>query len=178
MSNKFYISDLHIGHKNVLTFDKRPFSNLNEMHEVIISNWNCVVNNDDEVYILGDFAWKNDIGLEILKQLKGKKFLILGNHDRINSEMQRYFVWIKPYAEIKDNDTLVILCHYPIAHWKNADYGSIHLYGHIHSGRDCRPFEQYKQIIEATERTYKCYNMGCMLHNYTPKTLAQIINGG
>ena len=29
----FFISDLHIGHANVIRFDQRPFANLSEMHE-------------------------------------------------------------------------------------------------------------------------------------------------
>ena len=27
----FYISDLHIGHENILRFDNRPFADVNEM---------------------------------------------------------------------------------------------------------------------------------------------------
>ncbi len=33
-------SDLHIGHKNIIGFDHRPFSSLDEMTEKIIANWN------------------------------------------------------------------------------------------------------------------------------------------
>ena len=39
----YYISDLHIGHANVIRYDHRPFSDLNEMHETIITNWNRAV---------------------------------------------------------------------------------------------------------------------------------------
>ena len=92
---KYYISDLHIGHSKVINFDSRPFFTLDEMHETIITNWNNVVDRSDDVYILGDFAWKNDIGVEVLKQLKGRKYLILGNHDRINAELDSQFEWIK-----------------------------------------------------------------------------------
>ena len=53
---KYYISDLHIGHKNCIIFDNRPFSTLEEMHDTIVENWNSVVKKDDEVYILGDYA--------------------------------------------------------------------------------------------------------------------------
>ena len=31
----FYIADLHIGHANVIKFDNRPYSDLNEMHNTI-----------------------------------------------------------------------------------------------------------------------------------------------
>ena len=56
----YYISDLHIGHANVIRFDKRPFADLNEMHRAIIDNWNSRVKTDDTVYILGDFIWQKE----------------------------------------------------------------------------------------------------------------------
>lgn len=37
---KFYTSDLHIGHKSIIGFDRRPFSSLDEMTEKIIANQN------------------------------------------------------------------------------------------------------------------------------------------
>lgn len=53
----YYISDLHIGHENILRFDNRPFADLNEMHNAIVTRWNSVVTGNDTVYILGDFIW-------------------------------------------------------------------------------------------------------------------------
>ena len=154
---KFYISDLHLGHKNILAFDNRPFFSLEEMTETIISNWNSVVSKNDSVYVL--------------PRLNGFKYLIKGNHDRVNREMEKHFVWIKDYAVIKDGKEHVVLCHYPIAHWINADYGYIHLYGHIHDARDSRPFSVYTKLMQDRGFPYKCANVGCMLHNYTPVTL-------
>ena len=174
---KYYISDLHIGHKNAIAFDKRPFFDLKDMLETIITNWNNAVKPTDEVYILGDFFWDNDEAPDILSRLNGKKYLIKGNHDRLNSQMKSYFEWVKDYDEIKDNGRHVVLCHYPIAHWHNADYGYIHLYGHIHRGRDSRPFDGYKEQMQKRNLPYKCYNVGCMLPymNYTPRTLDEIM---
>lgn len=173
---KFYISDLHLGHAKILKFDNRPFLTLDEMHRTIRDNWNDVITDNDEVYILGDAAWRNDVGAEILRTLAGKKYLIIGNHDRLNRELTSIFEWCKEYAEIKDNGNKIVLCHYPIAHWKNADYGTIHLYGHIHNGRNCRPFSEYVYSMINNGWNYECYNVGCMMPymNYTPKTLAQI----
>ena len=57
MVRKLYISDCHFGHKNVITFDKRPFETVEEMDAYIIKQWNSVVSNQDDVYILGDFSW-------------------------------------------------------------------------------------------------------------------------
>ena len=151
---KRYISDYHIGHPNVLNFDLRPFKTLEEMHETIICNWNSVVSNGDEVYILGDFAWKNDVGLEVLKKLKGRKYLIRGNHDRMNAELEKQFVWVKKMETIKDNDNHIVLCHYPLAHCRSADYGYIHLYGHIHMGRDAEPYAEYAAKMKARNLPY------------------------
>ena len=60
MSKKFYISDLHLGHNNIIRLDNRPFKNMTEMETTIINNWNSVVSDNDQVYILGDMFWNND----------------------------------------------------------------------------------------------------------------------
>lgn len=43
----YYISDLHLFHKNVTRagkgFDDRPFDNLEEMHSIIKEKWNAKV---------------------------------------------------------------------------------------------------------------------------------------
>ena len=53
----YFISDLHLGHKNVLKFDNRPFINIEEHDKTIIDNWNSKVNDNDDVYVLGDISW-------------------------------------------------------------------------------------------------------------------------
>lgn len=182
MSRKFYISDLHqhFGHKNILTFDNRPFFTLAEMEQTIISNWNNRVEKNDEVYILGDMFWHNYEAPRILSELKGRKYLILGNHDRVNAEMAKHFVWCNKRLEvIKDEGQKVVLCHFPIAHWDGQMHTpqTIHLYGHIHQGRDARTFEQYGKMLEKEiGMTFKAANVGCMVDymDYTPRTLEEI----
>lgn len=39
----FYISDMHIGHQNVLCHDNRPFTDINHMQAVMTANWNSTV---------------------------------------------------------------------------------------------------------------------------------------
>ena len=95
---KHYISDLHFGHKNVLKFDRRPFSSVEEMNQTILDNWNNTIKSDDDVYLLGDIFWKNDLADEILPKLKGQKHLILGNHDRINNTMKKEYVSIYAFT--------------------------------------------------------------------------------
>ena len=78
----FYISDLHIGHENILRFDNRPFADVNEMNNKLIENWNARVRSDDTVYSLGDFIWaKESEWPSIVGLLGGNKVLRRGYHD-------------------------------------------------------------------------------------------------
>ena len=174
--SKFYIADLHLGHENVIKHDDRPFSDTVQMRKALVKNWNDAVTCRDEVYILGDFAWKNAEGLEVLGELKGRKFLILGNHDKPTAEMKTYFEWIKDYAVITDNGVQVVMSHYPIAHWYNQYRGAVHLYGHVHKNDDYVAFLQYADICKSRSIPSECYNVGCMLDymGYTPRTLDEI----
>lgn len=80
---KFYIADMHLGHSSVIQFDKRPFLSIEEMDQVLIANWNSRVTDKDEVYIVGDFMYKSKRPSEwYLDQLKGRKYLIIGNHEK------------------------------------------------------------------------------------------------
>ena len=91
----YYIADLHFGHRNIISLCNRPFDNVKEMNQKLIKNWNSVVNDKDNVYIVGDLFFKFQDIENILASLKGKKRLIIGNHDTdwINDELlSKYFV--------------------------------------------------------------------------------------
>lgn len=178
MNKKFYISDLHFGHKNALGFDNRPWLTVEDMDKALIENWNFVVDNGDIVYILGDMFWCNwQDAIAILDQLNGQKFLIKGNHDRCNeSKFVKKFVKITEYLEVDDNGRKIVLCHYPIPCFKNHFYGWYHLYGHVHSSFEHNMMEHVKkQMTDLYAKPCKMYNVGCMHIGYTPRTLDEII---
>ena len=82
MSSVWFTSDLHFWHKNVIKFCTRPWETPEAMNEGLITNWNEVVQPWDSVYILGDVFFCGTIEAKrILSLLKGKKYLIAGNHD-------------------------------------------------------------------------------------------------
>ena len=79
----FFTSDLHFYHKNIIDFCSRPFENIEHMNAMLIKNWNSVVQPDDDVIIAGDFMFSSNLEYleNILNQLNGTKWLVLGNHD-------------------------------------------------------------------------------------------------
>ena len=179
MNKKFYISDLHIGHENVIKFDDRPFKNLEEMHEEIIKRWNSVVDDGDITYLCGDILWNNSC-INIIQSLKGQKHLILGNHDRINDDIKKCFVSISDYKKVKDGDKTVVLSHFPIVAYDGSFRGrNIHLYGHVHTTREDSFVQDYISRNKCDDYPMLMYNVGCMMPwmNYFPRTLDEILKG-
>lgn len=181
---KYYISDLHFGHKNVIRFDKRPFNSVEEMENTLIDNWNKKVTNGDIVYILGDFCFgRTSEWLRILSKLNGEKHLIIGNHDegRLNTEIVNMFKTVQFYKEVTDCGRRVILSHYPILFYKHAYSANTYmLYGHVHNNTEEVKFvDKYIQDLKdnCSLNYAKLYNVGCMMEymNYTPRTLDEII---
>ena len=84
------------------------------MDEALIQNWNERITADDTVYALGDAFWKNEENsIRIMERLQGHKHLIQGNHDRVKGKLLPYWESIEQYAEVNDENRLVILSHYP-----------------------------------------------------------------
>jgi calcineurin-like phosphoesterase family protein len=81
----WFSSDHHFWHRNVITYEKRPYSlsddGVLQMNEDMISKWNEVVKPDDVVYYLGDFSLSHRAAEVYTGRLNGYKILIQGNHD-------------------------------------------------------------------------------------------------
>jgi calcineurin-like phosphoesterase family protein len=97
--NRWFTSDLHFGHANIIKHCNRPFANVDEMNMAIIDNWNSVVKDGDKVIVLGDVALgKLDETLPLVTLLNGEKYLVPGNHDKCwtghkkvrSSDIKRY----------------------------------------------------------------------------------------
>lgn len=133
----YFTSDLHFYHEKIIAHVNRPFANEEEMNRALTENWNSRVQPDDDVYILGDVTLKGRREASAaLSQLRGRKYLIRGNHDgfeRKLDETQTLFVWRKDYHELVWNDRRFVLFHYPIVEWNEFFRGAIHLHGHQHN---------------------------------------------
>lgn len=70
-----------VSHDREFIYKPRGFDTVWDMNAAIVENWNKVVDIGDECYILGDLMLNNnDIGMNLLKSLKGRLHIILGNH--------------------------------------------------------------------------------------------------
>lgn len=157
----YFTSDWHVGHANVLTFDQRPFRDLNHMHESLVDHYNAVVGVSDLCYFLGDMGWGKDGALrDVMESLNGTKVLIAGNHDRGGNAMHRLgFGVVLQIAAIQIYGKVVTMTHCPLRgvwredcsqmsgsvpgdnwhkEWKHGpkfsidDFGQYHLHGHTH----------------------------------------------
>ena len=187
----FYIGDTHFGHENIVKHDAnnggRKFSSIEEHDNLIIENWNKIVTPQDNVYILGDFSWLYARETqEIIKKLNGSKFLAKGNHDRWTKDgaCKKLFQGIYDIKQIEDNGRQVVLSHYPQMMWNGQHRGVIHLYAHLHNSKEEADYQEFlkeldKRIAVRDGDRYKplqAYNVGCMLWDYTPVTLDQILS--
>ncbi len=131
----YVISDSHFQHKNILTYSKRPFIDLEDMKEKMIDEWNKSVKPDDIVYHMGDFAMgQRDKIPEILCRLNGKIHLVKGNHD--TKLPTTGFEWIKDYHSVKINGYYMVMSHFPMLAWDGDGKGSFQLHGHCHGSKD------------------------------------------
>ncbi len=71
----YFIADTHFSEENIILYENRPFKNTEEMDSGLASRWNQVVNNNDDVFVLGDFGAAGN-EKAILRKLNGRKFLI------------------------------------------------------------------------------------------------------
>lgn len=138
MENIWFTSDTHAWHESILKFcpETRDGKTSEEMTEILIQNWNSVVNENDRVYHCGDLSFGGKAKVnDFISRLNGKIHLILGNHDQMirkSSELQQYFESVQEYKHLKVGEHRFILFHFPIAEWWDCHRGVYHISGHLH----------------------------------------------
>jgi len=130
----WFTSDTHFGHTNILRLSRRPFADIQQHDEALVSNWNARVKRQDEVWHLGDFALDVDEKslLYLFERLNGRKNLVVGNHDNCETLRLPWASKPKQIQEIVIDQQRVVLCHFALRSWRRIRDGSVHLYGHTH----------------------------------------------
>ena len=113
---KFFCSDTHFGHTNIIKYCNRPFSSVEEMDRELISRWNAAVKKDDTVYFVGDFAFASEERIQsLISSLNGYKIGILGNHDKSLAKMKE-LGFNETHSQLIlefDKGQKVLVHHYP-----------------------------------------------------------------
>jgi calcineurin-like phosphoesterase family protein len=145
----FLISDLHLGHANIIRYCSRPFvpSDVDEMDRVLVANWNYTISPGDRVYFLGDLRYGKGARTEkeYKSLLNGTVTYIGGNHDRDTGETVSS-------ARIACNGMDFLLVHDPAE--APSGYTGWVIHGHHHNN-DLRAFPyidpERKQINVSAE---------------------------
>lgn len=149
----YFTSDEHYGSERTLKLSKRPFKNPEQMDEVLISNFNSKVKEDDVIWHLGDFG-----NFQNLRYLPGSHFLIMGNYEwdeckkKFKSDFEEYkkyllmdvgFVDVFPIHYLTENHIMYKLAHEPQYCTKDDVHipdEFFNLYGHIHGRQMVRKY--------------------------------------
>lgn len=180
----FFTADLHLGHARIIEFCNRPFENTHRMNQALISNWNEVVSDNDEVWVLGDLAMGSiKHSLELVRKLNGRKHLVAGNHDRCwSGGGEKALKWYPKYADVGFKLILeeahinvpglgmVMMSHFPYAgdshpqdryrEFRPTDNGEWLLHGHVH---------------EKWKRKGRQINVGVDVWDFRPVSVEQIL---
>ena len=152
----WFSADLHLGHRNIIHYANRPFTDVEAMNDCLVRLWNDTVGTDDTVWVLGDVALGRIAEtLPVVGRLAGRKVLVAGNHDRCwSGRGPRAEEWVRRYREagfyevhqgsvtLTVGTTEVLGCHFPyrgdsrdedryLEH-RPADHGLWLLHGHVH----------------------------------------------
>lgn len=164
----YYIGDTHFGDKRVMELAGRPYSSTMEMDNDIIRKWNDRVCDNDTVYVLGDFAI-DDVSAQVIEKLRGRKILLLGNHDEVLSlETLHKFDCVKTIDTIDDCKRSVCLCHYPLLSYNRSVYGGYHVFGHIHNNHNDKAYSLQAQLPNS-------FNCSADVVGFKPRTLNELI---
>lgn len=159
----YVISDHHFFHSNIEKYCQRPPNHM----EILVQNHNKVVAENDKVIFLGDLTFSNkERTKEIIDQMRGEKYLILGNHDHHTAGWYEDlgFQVSEPIYKVFANSGgtyPVLLTHEPVPYLPENWYN---IHGHIHRG--------LKTDFALTDRHY---NVSCEPLDYTPLPIYQIL---
>ena len=160
----FFTSDTHFGHGGALGLYRRPFASVAAMSESLVERWNEVVQPDDVVWHLGDFAIRQrpTVIRQLFARLSGRKHLLVGNNDPPATRELDGWESVQAYLEIEADGISLVLCHYPFRSWRGMGKGWVDLHGHSHGRLNSQPRQ---------------FDVGVDVWGFRPVTLSEILQG-
>ena len=168
----FFVSDTHFGDAALVRRRRTMFGSVEHHDEALISRWNEVVQDGDEVWHLGDFAADStrEHCAAVFSRLNGIKRLVRGNHDT-NRVLE--LPWAAPPVEsaritVEDGGGgrgwRLFLSHYPHRSWPGFWRETRHLYGHTHG---CLPDTSRSCDVGADACDYRPVDLAFTLKRQT-----------
>lgn len=203
---RWFTSDWHLNHANIIEFSDRPFwkkaenicgwaadiPDTDAMNQALIDNFNDMVGVGDEAWFVGDVAMgSRKISVPMIKQLKCRNlYLVPGNHDHCHKMYPKYLNHVPLYEDagfkIMDSQETVtiageevLVCHFP--YWGDSHFDD------RYSG--LRPNDEGGYLIHGhvhspyvtTDAHPRQIHVGVDAHGMRPvseETIAGIISGG
>lgn len=134
-TERWYWSDLHLWHFNILKYGERPFKTLTEMHDALLTYHNELVKPNHSCSWLGDVTiWRGGqtqkrTFIDEIKKYNGHRRLYLGNHDHWHTRVYAE-VFEKIYATWRSEEGF-ICSHFPL-HPRSLSSATANIHGHIH----------------------------------------------
>lgn len=136
---RYFISDLHLGDKSVIGFERTQFKTIEEHDEFILRSlktWRTKKAKDgDELWILGDIGKPEKYG-DLANICYGncsdnplvEVHIVMGNHDRMadKERMEYWFDYAHPYPVYLSNR--LVVSHEPLT----VDIFTLNVCGHLH----------------------------------------------
>ncbi len=161
--NYYVISDTHLGHDMLWKRGHRSI-----FFEAKIMKNLSIIKEDDVLIHLGDFAFYDvDMWAQMfVEKVKGKKWLIKGNHDRKSNSWYLSHGWdfVADKVTLKMFGADILLSHIPQPDNGTFDFnvhGHLHDNNHRHEDADSILTEKHKLVF--------------IEHHYAPQNLRKII---
>lgn len=133
-ADTWIVADTHFFHANITRLADRP----ENWQDQVVDHWRSVVQPEDDVFHLGDFALgRREDQIRLAHSLPGRKHLLLGNHDRTSLahwEQCGFETAIKKKILVYPfGDLAAVFSHRPVqlVGWDGRPVVNIH--GHVHN---------------------------------------------
>lgn len=170
-----FIGCLHLGHKWIA--QHRGFTDEFDHDEHLIESWNSVVHKKDLVWILGDVTMETDKHYYQLDRLKGRKKVVLGNHD-LPEHIGELLKHVETVAGMVDYKGFV-LTHCPI-HPNEMGFCRGNIHAHIHHENTLDEViisDRYNDPDAKQKPTLAKYlNVDAHRLGYKPMSLEEVLN--
>jgi len=182
----YFTSDTHLYHANLIRLN--PSVRKPHFEKKILSGLEEVLSDGDTLYHLGDFTWQlydPEGYLERWKRLKGRKVLLMGNHDHRfgRSILGEFFDEVYGFSlSVEVGGLKLLLSHYPALDLRTERFPErqrrveeeffkegcdVLIHGHVH-------YNSGKPMCGCGQRGIPCVNVNVELHGFRAVSLEDI----